>query len=69
MKIFMISFIVFIVLNTIENVIHYSIGRTQNQQIILIKLPSNLDWIRIIGVMLVFAVLQATFTSVLSKGL
>jgi hypothetical protein len=65
----MISFIVFVVLNTIENIIHYSIGRTQNQQIILIKLPSNLDWIRIIGVMLVFAVLQATFTSVLSKVL
>lgn len=65
----MISFIVFVVLNIIENVIHYSIGRTQNQRIIPIKPPSNLDWIRIIGVMLVFAVLQATFTSVLSNSL
>lgn len=65
-KIFMISFIVFVIVNIVENVIHYSIGRTYNQRNIQIQAPTNTDWIRIIGVMLVFATIQASLTSFLS---
>ena len=50
--IFLISFSIFVVLNIIENYVHYNIGR-------------HTDWIKIIIVMAVFAFLQGGFTSLL----
>lgn len=62
--VFIASFIVFIILNTFENVIHYSIGRTTDEKSLTIKKPTKNDWIRIILIMIIFAVLQAVFTCI-----
>jgi hypothetical protein len=64
--VFISSFIAFCFLNIIENLIHYSIGRTSNYASIEIKLPTKIDWIRIVIIMIVFAILQGIFTCVLS---
>lgn len=62
-KIFIASFIAFIILNTIENVLHYNIGRTSNQNdVIVFKNPTYKDWIRIIIIMTIFAILQSCLT-------
>lgn len=64
------SIIVFIILNTIENVIHFSIGRgdmgTSSSKIHLVK-PTCQDWVRIIMIMLLFAILQGTLTYYFTK--
>lgn len=69
MGIFQASFIVFIVLNVIENLIHYSIGRRDTHGDLKIKLakPTTYDWIKIIMIMIVFAILQAFFTYILTR--
>lgn len=59
---FITSFLIFIVINTIENVIHYSIGRDTDKKNITIKNPTYIDWIRIIIIMIVFAIIQAILT-------
>ena len=74
--IFFFSFIVFIVLNLIENVIHYNIGKFHegnangNGKHVLAGYhftnPSNTDWVRIAVIMLIFALLQGFFTSYFS---
>ena len=66
--IFVFSFLVFIVLNVIENVIHYNIGKFHDRGEggvagYHFTNPSNTDWVRIIVIMLVFAILQGVFTS------
>ena len=63
-KVFWVSFFVFATLNTVENIIHYSIGRDNNRDTLSIKFktPSVSDFIRIISVMAVFALLQAALT-------
>lgn len=77
LHIFAFSFIVFIVLNVIENVIHYNIGKYHegNTSVkngsssvggIHFTNPSQTDWVRIIVIMLIFAVLQGFFTSYFS---
>jgi len=67
--VFFISFTIFVVLNTIENLIHYSIGREKDRNSYSVKIqsPSAHDWIKIIGVMTVFAVLQGLFTCLFTK--
>ena len=77
LHIFAFSFIVFIVLNVIENVIHYNIGKYHegntgsinsgaNIAGIHFTNPSQTDWVRIVVIMLIFAVLQGFFTSYFS---
>ena len=74
--VFVFSFLIFIVLNVIENVIHYNIGKFHNGDNGVNGVngvnyftgyhftnPSRGDWIRIIVIMLVFAILQGVFTS------
>lgn len=61
---FIVSFIVFILLNTVENIIHYNIGRESNGEKITLKNPSKIDWIRIITIMIIFAILQALLTCI-----
>ena len=58
---FIISFIVFVVLNIIENVVHYNIGKTSNMEF-EISNPTIIDWKKIIITMIVFALLQGIFT-------
>jgi hypothetical protein len=82
--IFVFSFLVFIVLNIIENVIHYNIGKFHEANSTPIKgngngngndrsiagfhftNPSDTDWVRIVVIMFIFAVLQGIFTSYFS---
>ena len=57
-----ISFLVFIFLNLIENLIHYNIGILRNKKLDNpLVLPTNIDWIRIITSMVFFACLQGFF--------
>lgn len=65
--IFAYSCIVFIVLNIVENVIHYNIGKFHDHDgRYRFTNPSYTDWMRIIVIMLIFALLQGMFTSYFS---
>lgn len=59
---FITSFMIFISINLIENLIHYSIGRESDKKIITYIPPTKIDWIRIIIIMIVFAILQSSLT-------
>ena len=61
-----ISFLVYIFVNLFENIIHYNIGRFSNKET-KIEIPSKKDFIKIVGVMCVFALLQGLLTSYFSK--
>jgi hypothetical protein len=67
-NIFVYSFLTFIVLNIIENLIHYNIGTNHDVSFHELKLtiPSSIDWTRIILIMFIFACLQGGFTSYFS---
>ena len=58
---FIISFIIFTILNIIENVIHYNIGKTSNAEFEFSN-PTIIDWKKIIVTMIIFALLQAFLT-------
>jgi hypothetical protein len=58
MHLFTISFIVFLFLNVIENLIHYNIGIHSDDNNVKIILPTKRDWMRIIITMFIFAFLQ-----------
>lgn len=71
--VFVFSFLIFILLNVIENVIHYNIGKFHNwgnNENYLTGYhftnPSTTDWVRIILIMVGFAILQGVFTSYFS---
>jgi hypothetical protein len=60
-----ISMIVFLSLNFIENIIHFSIGRNTDSKDtanIKIELPEPYDFVKIVFTMIVFSILQALFT-------
>ena len=64
-NIILISMIVFLFINTIENIIHFSIGRNidnKNTANIKIEIPEVYDIIKIIFIMCIFSILQALFT-------
>ena len=62
--IFIISFVIFIFLNIVENIIHYSVGRNNNNDnnFIELSLPNKSDFIKIIIIMIIFAILQGWLT-------
>ena len=64
--IIMISFFVYIFVNLFENMIHYNIGRFSNKETKL-ELPSKKDFIKIVIVMCIFALLQGLLTSYFNK--
>ena len=57
-----ISFFVYLFVNFFENLIHYNIGKHSNQDTKL-ELPSKKDFLKIVVVMCVFALLQGVLTS------
>jgi len=61
-----ISFFVYIFVNLFENMIHYNIGRFSNKETKL-ELPSKTDFIKIVIVMCIFALLQGVLTSYFNK--
>jgi len=57
--------VVFLILNLIENIIHFSIGRNiegKDEKNISIQMPETYDIIKITIVMIIFSILQALFT-------
>ena len=61
-----ISFLVYIFVNFFENMIHYNIGRFSNKETKL-EIPSKKDFIKIVIVMCIFALLQGLLTSYFNK--
>lgn len=61
-----ISFFVYIFVNLFENIIHYNIGRFSKKETKL-ELPNKKDFIKIVIVMCVFALLQGLLTSYFNK--
>jgi hypothetical protein len=59
---FIISFIIFALLNIVENVIHYNIGKTSNKDGFEFTNPTITDWKKIIITMIIFALLQGFLT-------
>ena len=57
-----ISFFVYIFVNFFENMIHYNIGRFSNKETKL-TLPTQKDFIKIVLVMCLFALIQGLLTS------
>lgn len=56
-----ISFFVYLFVNLFENLVHYNIGRFSNKET-KFELPSKKDWIKIVAVMSIFALLQGLLT-------
>jgi hypothetical protein len=61
-----ISFFVYLFVNLFENLIHYNIGRFSNKETKL-EIPSQKDFIKILVVMGIFALLQGLLTSYFNK--
>lgn len=57
-----VSIFVYIIVNLFENIFYYSIGRHSNEKGIHIELPTRKDWIKIIIVTIIFAILQGILT-------
>jgi hypothetical protein len=57
-----ISFLVYIFVNLFENLIHYNIGKFSNKDDIKFDIPTPKDWVRIIVIMTLFALLQGLLT-------
>ena len=63
-----ISFFVYLFVNLFENLIHYNIGRFSDKKT-KIELPTRKDWIKIVVVMCVFALLQGLLTYYFNKNI
>jgi hypothetical protein len=57
-----VSFLVYIFVNLFENMIHYNIGKFSNKDEYHFDIPNKKDWLRIIIVMSIFALLQGFLT-------
>ena len=57
-----ISFFVYIFVNLFENLIHYNIGKFSNKETQL-ELPTKKDFVKIVIVMCIFALLQGLLTN------
>jgi len=60
-NLFLVSFSVYILVNMVENLIHYNIGKYSDHTL-KIDLPTKQDWLKIIFVMITFATLQGILT-------
>jgi hypothetical protein len=61
-----ISFFVYLFVNFFENLIHYNIGKFSNQET-KFELPSQKDFLKIVVVMFLFALLQGVLTSYFNR--
>ena len=51
----------YIFVNLVENLIHYNIGKFSNKETKM-DIPSEKDWVKIVVVMCVFALIQGLLT-------
>lgn len=64
-RVIIVSMLVFLVLNIIENIIHFSIGRNIEKKYDVafeLKMPGKYDIIKITVIMIIFSILQGIFT-------
>jgi hypothetical protein len=61
-----ISFVVYLFVNFFENLIHYNIGRFSNKET-KFELQSKKDFIKIVVVMCIFALIQGLLTNYFNK--
>jgi hypothetical protein len=68
-RLFLISSLAVLVLNTLENVLHYSLGKRQRSSTwgIAIQFPRGKDLVLFLAIMIVFAVLQGLITVWIDK--
>ena len=66
MHLIIVSSFVYVFINLIENLIHYNIGRFSNKDTKL-ELPTKKDWLKIIVIMCIFAILQGILTYYFNK--
>jgi len=64
--IIVVSFFVYLFVNLFENLIHYNIGRFSDKETKL-ELPTKKDWVKIVIVMCVFALIQGLLTFFFNK--
>ena len=57
-----ISVIIFGILNLIENLIHYNIGRSHKSNKLMLYLPNTEDFIKILITMIIFGLAQGLLT-------
>ncbi len=61
--IFIASFFAFIILNLFENIIHFNAGKfIDEDKLIHLNIPTKKELIKIIIIMIIFAILQGIFT-------
>jgi hypothetical protein len=60
-RIVFISFFVYLFVNLFENIIHYDIGKFSNEET-QFAIPSKKDWLKILVVMIIFALIQGLMT-------
>ncbi len=61
--IFIASFVAFLILNLFENVIHFNAGKHHDEdKFFHFNIPSKKELIKIIIIMIIFAILQGIFT-------
>ena len=65
-RLLLISFMVYIFVNMFENLIHYNIGKHSNSEI-QFELPTNKDWVKIVAVMMTFALIQGVLTCMIDE--
>lgn len=65
--IIIISMIIFVILNIIENLIHWNIGKNSSNSTFSFQNPSFLDWVKIIFIMILFGFLQGFLTDFFSN--
>jgi hypothetical protein len=65
-RLLLVSFCVYLVVNMFENLIHYNIGRHSNGEI-KFDMPTKKDWIKIVFVMFFFAFLQGILTCIFDE--
>jgi uncharacterized membrane protein AbrB (regulator of aidB expression) len=60
-RIVFVSFFVYLFVNLFENIIHYDIGKFSNEET-QFAIPSKKDWLKILVVMIIFALIQGLMT-------
>ncbi len=60
-RIIVVSFFVYLFVNLFENLIHYNIGKFSNEATHF-DVPSKKDWLKIVAVMVIFALIQGLMT-------
>jgi hypothetical protein len=57
-----VTIIVYLIVNSIENIFYYSIGRHTGEDTIKLEIPGKKDLIKIIIFTIIFAILQGYLT-------